>query len=146
MGKMLVKIFFIAILLIISYIDYKRRIIPDILLVFIFILIFFKNVNIGNIYLSMSIHSFPLFIIWLIEEHIEKELIGLGDIKFMMVIGAYRSNTSLSTLYSYYFLIYLVSFFSIIFFKKEKYIPFAPMISFVTIFFEFFDFNLWSYL
>ena len=121
-------IYFYLILLMISIYDFKYMLIPDYLL---FLLFLFSFVN---MYIGMAMFSFPLFLLLLIEEYFKNELIGLGDIKLMVCIGAFKNYENIYYLLNYYVLIYLFALIYILFliciFKvKNKYIPFAPMIS-----------------
>lgn len=77
---------------------------------------------------------FPLFFIWLLGMHINKELIGIGDIKLVIIIGMKIKNENIANLYHYYFITYLIGFvvsiIIIIINKDKKEIPFAPMLCF----------------
>lgn len=83
-------------------------------------------------YVGMAIYSFPLFLIWLLEVHLDKELIGLGDIKLIILLGLYKGMVTVSYLYTYFTLVCIISLIYILIIKligiKDKYIPFAPML------------------
>lgn len=131
----------ILVLILLSIQDILYFEISDIYIILIIILALFKIIlnkeNILNVYTSMAIYSLPLFVIWLIEVHIKKELIGLADIKLMLSIGFYLNNTDILNVYIFYTNIVFLSLIVIIIWKilkkKDKYIFLAPMISIATI-------------
>ncbi|WP_067142046.1 prepilin peptidase, partial [Oceanivirga salmonicida] len=126
------KILFNLFFLISVYEDIKKKIIPEFCIILMLIIaiinaIIYKNFSI--LYYSISIYCLPFYIIIIIETYLQKELIGLGDLKLMLAIGAYFSNTDLYFLNLYYALTYTIALISVIIFQpKEKYIPLAPML------------------
>ena len=127
-------IYFYLILLMISIYDFKYMLIPDYLLFLLFLFSFVRFISFESMYIGMAIFSFPLFLLLLIEEYFKNELIGLGDIKLMVCIGAFKNYENIYYLLNYYVLIYLFALIYIFFLMcilkiKNKYIPFAPMIS-----------------
>lgn len=84
-------------------------------------------------YIGMCIYAMPLFLIWLLGVHINKELIGIGDLKLILIIGMKIKNDSFANLYLYYFITYFIGFIVVLIIKilnkKNKIIPFAPMLS-----------------
>lgn len=129
---MILDFLFFLILILISILDFKYKKIPDTLLLLIFILSIFKNGNILTMYRSMALLSFPLFLILLLELHIEKELIGLGDIKLIIALSCYLENIELSGIYIYYLISYSLAIIYIVYLKYidklENYIAFGPML------------------
>lgn len=78
------------ILLKILYIDMKKKIIDDRLLVFLLIVSFLYSYFLGLSYyyiLGLCTYHIPLLILYIVEDFFGKPLIGFGDIKLMMVIG-----------------------------------------------------------
>ena len=77
-------------LFIIAYYDYKKKIIIDKGIVFLFIYGFIESINsndLENYFLGMCTYPFILLAIYSMEDYFEKQLIGFGDIKLMMVLG-----------------------------------------------------------
>lgn len=128
----IIEFLFHIICIIISYIDYKSKIIPDFLLIPLLIIsiikyIFFTYTE--NLYISISIFCLPLFIIMIIEQQFSKELIGLGDVKYIFCLSIYFNNNNLEYLHIFYNVIIISSFIIyLFFFKGEKYMPLAPSI------------------
>ncbi|CAM3396336.1 prepilin peptidase [Pseudostreptobacillus hongkongensis] len=126
------KIVLFIIFILISYYDFRYKIIPDRLLLLLLIICIFNFKSIESMYVGMAIYSFPLFLIWLLEVHLDKELIGLGDIKLIILLGLYKGMVTVSYLYTYFTLVCIISLIYILIIKligkKDKYIPFAPML------------------
>lgn len=87
----------------------------------------------------MCFFSFPLFLILLIELHINKELIGLGDIKLMLLIGFFFGEKDYIFIHNYYLFSYFLATLYILILRKKlkEYIPFAPMLIISAIFFHY---------
>lgn len=136
--KFFILVFLTNLLLIISMIDIKHKIIPDILIIIgiIFGVIFnlFGSIkNITDSFFAIFIGSGILVVINLISKLLlKKEAFGGGDIKLLAMLGLYSDTKTilLILLFSIYFA-GLISFFLVLFrFKNKKdYIAFAPFIS-----------------
>lgn len=114
------------------YYDIKERIIPEFCFRIMLILCLFKCLISSNIiytYQAISIFILPVFFQIFLETYIEKEIIGLGDVKILLVIALYFSNINISFVYNFYVTLYLISGIYILLFRKFKgYIAFAPLI------------------
>ncbi len=126
--------------LISSYNDIKKREIPELCIIIMFLIVIIRLIiykNFSETYISISIYCLPFYIILILETYLKKELIGLGDIKLMLIIGAYFSNINLYFLNLYYTLMYgLALLYIIIIRPREKYIPFVPMMNISCILLE----------
>lgn len=130
-------IVFLLWLIILIY-DLKKMIIPDkFLILSFFLLLIYKNGEILSSIKGMCFFSFPLFLILLIELHINKELIGLGDIKLMLLIGFFFGEKDYIFIHNYYLFSYFLATLYILILRKKlkEYIPFAPMLIISAIFF-----------
>lgn len=134
----------IIMLLIISFIDIKKMIIPDCILLVGFIvsliyLVLSKNINIGNI-----IGSFIGFIIFLVLALITSAM-GGGDIKLISLLGfIFGVNGVLFIIFYSFVLGAIISLFLLCLKIKEKSdsIAFAPFISLATYFYIFYGLNI----
>lgn len=133
------------VLIIIAYIDIKKKIISDIclllLILFFCIKIFMKNSELMGI-TGMGISMLPFLILYSLEDYFKRTLIGFGDIKLVGIIGGLIGSeykkVNLEKLFleilNYYKILYIISgivaLIILIFMKKKKniYIPFAPFI------------------
>lgn len=123
---------FIFISILISIQDLKTRYIEEFHLIILFFISLFKISNIIQSYYSISIFCFPLLIFFIIQSYINKEIIGIGDIKYLLISSIFFSINNIFFVINYYTILYSISlFFSLIFFRKQKYIPFIPFI-FIT--------------
>ena len=84
----------------------------------------------------------------LIEDYVNKTLIGFGDVKLMMGIGGLLKYTGMENVMNFYIILY--SFSGIVAFlflflkkwKKYEYIPFAPFIVISYVIFEIFFYKV----
>ena len=127
-----IKLLFNILFVFISYRDIKERILPESYLILMLILSLiknFQNFNLFNLYLSMSIFTFPIFIQMLIEFYIKKEIIGLGDIKLFTILSIYFCRTDLIFVYKFYTSLYIIGAIIVLIFRRIKgYFPFVPII------------------
>lgn len=128
----ILKITFHIIFIYCVFIDIKKRIIPESCFRLLLILGLIKSLiisNIFNMYLATSIFIFPIFLQMIIETYIDKEIIGLGDVKLLIAIALYFSNTQILFVYNFYTFMYVIAGVYLIIFRKFKgYIAFAPII------------------
>lgn len=132
----IIKSIFHIIFLFSAYIDIKEKIIAEKTLRIMLLLAILKSIlenNINNIYLAVSIFVLPIFLITLFESYINKEIIGLGDIKLLFIIGIYFCDSNIDFVYNFYTKLYIISgIFAImikLFSKKNiEYIAFIPYI------------------
>lgn len=127
----IIKFIFHIIFIICLIKDIKEKIVPEIYIDIMFILMIIKTIYQSNYilcYISLSIFILPIFLIMIAETYINKEIIGLGDIKLFILIAIYFSNNSIYFVYCFYTTLYIISAFSIVIFIKikEKYIAFVP--------------------
>ena len=145
MSMNILNILIYFVLIIIVYIDIKKKIISDIcillLILFFSIKIFIKNSIVMGI-TGMGISVLPFLILYSLEDYFKKTLIGFGDIKLVGIIGGLIGSeykkVNLEKLFleilNYYKILYIISgIFAVIiliFMEKKKniYIPFAPFI------------------
>lgn len=136
-----IKLLFNILFVFISYRDIKERILPEsylILMLIVSLIKNFQNFNLFNLYLSMSIFTFPIFIQILIEFYIKKEIIGLGDIKLFTILSIYFCRTDLIFVYKFYTSLYIIGAIIVLIFRRIKgYFPFAPIIYLTYIIGEF---------
>lgn len=143
MGRFIIEILFWIILLMILIIDFKKKIIPDILtitiIIFGIIKIIFFNENLENKLIGMGIYSILFNLLYGYgEKFFKKEVVGFGDIKLLSSIGFYLGYFGLIYLIIYYNVIFLISLIYGIIYKnlyREEEIPFAPVIILSTFIF-----------
>lgn len=101
-------IIFILTLLIIK-IDLKKLYIPNILnFLFLVIAILYKKNDIENSIIGAGLYSLPLIILYgYISDFLGKEVIGFGDIKFMIGAGYLLGYTNFYELYIFYLIAFL---------------------------------------
>ncbi len=124
-------------LFIIAYYDYKKKIIIDKGIVFLFIYGFIESINsndLENYFLGMCTYPFILLAIYSMEDYFEKQLIGFGDIKLMMVLGGIIKYHGIYDILIFYQILFIISgayaTIMITLFKNKKtdYIAFGPLI------------------
>ena len=74
----------------IVWIDLKRKIIPEkcvIILLIIGLILALRNHDLERYYLGICAYSMPMIVLYILEDYVNKTLIGFGDIKLMMGIG-----------------------------------------------------------
>ncbi len=129
----ILKMFFNIFFIISVYTDIKEKIIPEYCIVTMLLISIIQLIikqNFSQFYYSISIYCLPFYILIILETYLKKELIGLGDIKLMLVIGAYFSNSNLYFMNMYYTLTYSFGVVYIVLIKNKndnEYIAFAPM-------------------
>lgn len=115
--------------------DIKTRTVSNIgnllFLVLAFISARQQGVQFGEIFIFMALYPFPLlFLYGYLSDFLGKDILGFGDIKFLMGVGALLSTNFLwISLYYFYLLSFLIaSIMGGIYFwmTKEKEIPMLP--------------------
>ena len=124
-------------LFIIAYYDYKKKIIIDKGIVFLFIYGFIESINsndLENYFLGMCTYPFILLAIYSMEDYFEKQLIGFGDIKLMMVLGGIIKYHGIYDILIFYQILFIISgayatiMITLFTYKKTDYIAFGPLI------------------
>ena len=132
-------------------IDLKRKIIPEksvIILLIIGLILALRNHDLERYYLGICAYSMPMIVLYILEDYVNKTLIGFGDIKLMMGIGGLLKYTGMENVMNFYIILYSFSgivAFLFLFFKKWKkyeYIPFAPFIVISYVIFEIFFYKV----
>ncbi|WP_064609241.1 prepilin peptidase [Streptobacillus moniliformis] len=117
-------------LLYISYVDFVEGYIYDRDLVILFIFLYFSTTSgIYSSYVGMGIFSLPFFILWILESYFNFEIIGMGDIKLMLIFGMYFGIKDMHFIFTFYEMMYFSSLIYAIILRK-KYVPFAPAMCF----------------
>ena len=135
----------------IVWVDIKRKIIPEksvITLLVIGLILALQSHNLEKYYLGICAYSMPMIILYILEDYVNKTLIGFGDIKLMMGIGGLLKYTGIENVINFYIILY--SFSGIVAFlflflkkwKKYEYIPFAPFIVISYVIFEIFFYKV----
>jgi len=135
----------------IVWVDIKRKIIPEksvITLLVIGLILALQSHNLEKYYLGICAYSMPMIILYILEDYVNKTLIGFGDIKLMMGIGGLLKYTGMENVINFYIILY--SFSGIVTFlflflkkwKKYEYIPFAPFIVISYVIFEIFFYKV----
>ncbi len=114
----------------ISYIDFMEGYIYDSHIIILAIFLYFStDSGIYSSYVGMGIFSLPFFILWILESYFNCEIIGMGDIKLMLIFGMYFGVRDMYFLFTFYEVMYLSSLiYSLI--LRKKYVPFAPAMCF----------------
>lgn len=134
-----VRIVIIIILIAISIIDFRKTYIPNpltlsLIIIGIFYNGFFKN-NLERAILGMGMYSILFSLIYgYFSDLLGKEVLGYGDVKLSMGVGAYLGYTNLENIYNFFMYSFLVGamyavFLLIKFKKRDIQIPFGPFIS-----------------
>lgn len=136
--KIIFNFLFIFCLFIISIIDFKKKIIPNSLNLFIMGLNIVRGLllklNFENFLMGMGI--FPILLLFIYgygSDIYKKELIGFGDIKLMASIGFYNGYTSFLEVIIFYNILSFLGIVAYIFMKillkrENLEIAFAPEI------------------
>lgn len=129
------KIILFVLTLLIIKVDLKKLSIPD-LLNFLFLLgaILYKKNEIENSVIGAGVYTLPLIIIYgYISDILKKEVIGFGDIKFMIGAGYLLGYTSFYDLYFFYLLAFILGGIYGIYLliktrSRETEMPFSPFL------------------
>ena len=135
----------------IIWVDIKKRIIPEesvVILIILGLIAAIQNDNLEKYYLGICAYSMPMIVLYILEDYVNKTLIGFGDIKLMMGIGGLLKYTGMENVMNFYIILY--SFSGIVAFlflflkkwKKYEYIPFAPFIVISYVIFEIFFYKV----
>lgn len=149
--NIVIEIIKYCIFLEIVWIDIKRKIIPEksvIILLIIGLILALQSHNLEKYYLGICAYSMPMIVLYILEDYVNKTLIGFGDIKLMMGIGGLLKYTGMENVMNFYIILY--SFSGIVAFlflflkkwKKYEYIPFAPFIVISYVIFEIFFYKV----
>ena len=149
--NIVIEIIKYCIFLEIVWIDIKRKIIPEksvIILLIIGLILALQSHNLEKYYLGICVYSMPMIVLYILEDYVNKTLIGFGDIKLMMGIGGLLKYTGMENVINFYIILY--SFSGIVAFlflflkkwKKYEYIPFAPFIVISYVIFEIFFYKV----
>ena len=135
----------------IVWVDIKRKIIPEksvITLLVIGLILALQSHNLEKYYLGICVYSMPMIVLYILEDYVNKTLIGFGDIKLMMGIGGLLKYTGMENVINFYIILYsfsgIVSFLFLFLkkWKKYEYIPFAPFIVISYVIFEIFFYKV----
>lgn len=135
----------------IVWVDIKRKIIPEksvITLLVIGLILALQSHNLEKYYLGICAYSMPMIVLYILEDYVNKTLIGFGDVKLMMGIGGLLKYTEMENVINFYMILYVFSgivAFLFLFLKKWKkyeYIPFAPFIVISYVIFEIFFYKV----
>ena len=149
--NIVIEIIKYCIFLEIVWIDIKRKIIPEksvIILLIIGLILALQSHNLEKYYLGICVYSMPMIVLYILEDYVNKTLIGFGDVKLMMGIGGLLKYTGMENVMNFYIILY--SFSGIVAFlflflkkwKKYEYIPFAPFIVISYVIFEIFFYKV----
>lgn len=132
----------IILLIIISVIDLKKLYIPNFLTVALIIIGLIYNQfikdNLLNSFLGMGVYSIPFSLIYgYVSDLLDKEVLGYGDIKLAMGVGAYLGFTNFQNMYLFFLISYITASVYCVYIllknrgskKQNIQIPFAPFIS-----------------
>ena len=104
------KIILLILTLLIIKIDLKKLYIPDLLnILFLLATIVYKGNDIENSVIGAGVYTLPLIIIYgYISDILKKEVIGFGDIKFMIGTGYLLGYTDFYDLYFFYLIAFVL--------------------------------------
>lgn len=150
MDRVIIEILFFLGLFLVAFIDLRKKIIPDsltgLLFLFGFLKLFLFHENFENKIIGMS--TFPIFFSILYgygENLFKKEIVGFGDIKLLWTIGFYIGYKGVYELLIFYNIIFLIApLYGFLYYKnrKEREVPFAPILAIGTFIFYIFQRNL----
>ena len=149
--NIIIEIIKCCIFLKIVWVDIKNKIIPEksvITLLVIGLILALQSHSLEKYYLGICAYSMPMIVLYILEDYVNKTLIGFGDIKLMMGIGGLLKYTGMENVMNFYIILY--SFSGIVAFlflflkkwKKYEYIPFAPFIVISYVIFEIFFYKV----
>ena len=149
--NIIIEIIKCCIFLKIVWVDIKNKIIPEksvITLLVIGLMLALQSHSLEKYYLGICAYSMPMIVLYILEDYVNKTLIGFGDVKLMMGIGGLLKYTGMENVMNFYIILY--SFSGIVAFlflflkkwKKYEYIPFAPFIVISYVIFEIFFYKV----
>ena len=149
--NIIIEIIKCCIFLKIVWVDIKNKIIPEksvITLLVIGLILALQSHSLEKYYLGICAYSMPMIVLYILEDYVNKTLIGFGDVKLMMGIGGLLKYTGMENVMNFYIILY--SFSGIVAFlflflkkwKKYEYIPFAPFIVISYVIFEIFFYKV----
>lgn len=129
------KIILLILTLLIIKIDLKKLYIPDLLnILFLLATIVYKGNDIENSVIGAGVYTLPLIIIYgYISDILKKEVIGFGDIKFMIGTGYLLGYTDFYDLYFFYLIAFVLGGIYGVYLliknkAKETEMPFSPFL------------------
>ncbi|MBP6063205.1 MAG: prepilin peptidase [Fusobacteriaceae bacterium] len=138
-SEVIFKFFFVIILVIISVVDLKKFYIPNILSFMLILLgVIYKGYftqGLASSIIGIAMYSIPFSIIYgYVSDILDKEVLGYGDVKLAMGIGACVGFHSFEKVYIFFIYSFLVGalYAAYLFLKIKKrdiQLPFGPFIS-----------------
>lgn len=134
--EIIMEILLFILTLLIMKIDLKKLYIPNILnFLFLIGVIVYKGNDIENSVIGAGIYPLPLIILYgYVSDLLKKEVVGFGDIKFMISIGYLLGYTDFYDLYFFYFLAFLLGgIYGVVLLiirkeNREVQMPFSPFL------------------
>ena len=133
--EVIMEILLFILTLLIMKIDLKKLYIPNILnFLFLIGVIIYKGNDIENSVIGAGIYPLPLIILYgYVSDLLKKEVVGFGDIKFMISTGYLLGYTDFYDLYFFYLLSFLIGGVYGVFIliknrDREMQMPFSPFL------------------